>query len=295
MWQPTGGVVNGQPVLWITYVRPDAVHTSLLAGVAHLDMSHLTATLHAGTQVPGGGPWMHGAKIATADYPYVVAAFNSAFRLDNSRGGYYAEGRTVQPLVPGRASFVTYANGHVDVGLWGRDDAMRPGVTAVRQNLTLIVDRGALVSGLVDASSGMWGGTVGNQIYVWRSGVGVDAHGNLIYAAGPGLNVETLAEILRRAGCVRAMELDINTWWVSFTVYAPDCTAASSPPTCSRRWSGHPTGTSWMAPATSSRSTPATNPCRGGWVTSCVRRVRRRERVWPGGGARRGSGWPGRW
>ena len=88
--------MDGQPVLWVTYLRPDPVHTSLLAGVAHLDMSKLTATLHPGTQVPGGGPWVHGAQVALGDYPYAVAAFNSAFRLDNSRGGYYAEGRTVQ-------------------------------------------------------------------------------------------------------------------------------------------------------------------------------------------------------
>jgi len=226
VWHPSGRLVNGQPALWITYLRPDALHTSLIAGVAHLDMSRLTATLHAGTDVPGGGPWVHGASIAATDYPYVVAAFNSAFRLDNSRGGYYAEGRTVRPLVSDRASLVTYADGRVDVGLWGRDDQMGPGVTAVRQNLGLIVDGGALVPGLADSSSWLWGGTVGNQIYVWRSGVGVDAQGNLVYAAGPGLNVETLAEILRRAGCVRAMELDINTWWVSFTVYTPGANGA---------------------------------------------------------------------
>ncbi|MGO9875786.1 MAG: hypothetical protein ACLPVY_18555 [Acidimicrobiia bacterium] len=222
VWQPSGRLVNGRPVLWITYMRPDAVHTSLLAGVAYFDMSHLTATLHAGTDVPGGGPWTNGAQIARSDYPSVVAAFNSAFRLDNSGGGYYAEGRTMKPLVAGRASFVSYANGHVDVGLWGRDDVSTAGVAAVRQNLGLIVDGGSLVSGLADANSSQWGGTVGNQIYVWRSGLGVDTRGNLIYAGGPGLNVSTLAEILRRAGCVRAMELDINTWWVSFTEYAPD-------------------------------------------------------------------------
>ena len=123
--------------------------------------------------------------------------------------------------MPGRASLVTYADGHVDVGLWGRDDVMTPAVTAVRQNLELIVDGGKLVPGLVDANSSQWGATVGNQTYVWRSGVGITAHGNLVYAAGPGLNVETLAEILRRAGCVRAMELDINSYWTSFTFYAP--------------------------------------------------------------------------
>jgi len=222
VWQPTGRLVGGRPVLWVTYVRPDAVHTSLLAGVAHFDMSRLVATLHAGTDVPGGGPWVNGARIGLGEYPYVVAAFNSGFRLDNSRGGYYAEGRTVKALVNDRASLVTYADGRVDVGVWGRDDTMAPGVTSVRQNLALIVDRGVLVPGLANANSGLWGGTVGNRIYVWRSGAGVDAHGNLDYVAGPGLNVETLAELLRRAGCVRAMELDINTWWDSFTSFTPD-------------------------------------------------------------------------
>ena len=222
VWQPSGRLVNGRPALWVTYLRPDAVHTSLLAGVAYFDMSHLAATLHAGTDVPGGGPWTNGAQIAATDYPRVIAALNSAFRLDNSGGGYYAEGRTVRPLVADRASFVSYANGRVDVGLWGRDDVVAPGVTAVRQNLGLIVDGGSLVPGLADANSSQWGGTVGNKIYVWRSGVGVDARGNLIYAAGPGLNVATLAEILRRAGCVRAMELDINSWWVTFAVYTAD-------------------------------------------------------------------------
>jgi hypothetical protein len=218
-WQPSGRRLHGRPALWIAYLRPDAVHTSLLAGVAYLDMARLTATLHPGTEVPGGGPWSHGPLIAPADYPGVVAAFNSAFRLDNSNGGYYAEGREVQTLVPDRASFVTYADGHVGVGLWGRDEQMGPNVTAVRQNLGLIVDHGALVPGLDNADSSLWGGTVGNQIYVWRSGVGVDARGNLVYAAGPGLNVDTLAEILRRAGCIRAMELDINSAWVTFTEF----------------------------------------------------------------------------
>jgi hypothetical protein len=229
VWQPSGRPVGGRPALWITYLRPDAVHTSLLVGVARFDMTRLAATLHAGTDVPGGSAWVHGPRIAGGSYPRVVAAFNSAFRLDSSRGGYYADGRTVKALAPGRASLVTYADGRVDVGVWGRDDNMSPAVTAVRQNLDLIVDHGALVPGLANANNGLWGGTVGNKIYVWRSGVGVDAHGNLIYVAGPGLDVETLAELLRRAGSVRAMELDINTWWISFTVYTPDAHGGLQP------------------------------------------------------------------
>ncbi len=221
-WRPFGRAVDGTPAVWVTYLRPDATHTSLVAGVARLDMTRLTATLHAGTDLPGHGPWTQPPRIDPSRYPYVVAAFNSGFRLDSSRGGYYDDHRMLQPLVSGAASLVIYRDGRVDVGAWGRDDHMSASVVSVRQNLRLLVDGGNLVPGLANANTQAWGGTVGNAIYVWRSGVGIDAHGNLIYVGGPGLNVASLAELLHRAGCVRAMELDINTWWVSFTGYAPD-------------------------------------------------------------------------
>jgi hypothetical protein len=49
--------------------------------------------------------------------------------------------------------------------------------------------------------------------------VGVDARGNLIYAAADDQTAQSLAEILQRAGAVRAMELDINSEWVTFNFY----------------------------------------------------------------------------
>lgn len=201
------------------YMRPDAVHTSVLVGLAWMNMNVLSATLHNGTSEPGGGPWRAGPAISSSDYGRVVAAFNSGFRLDASRGGYFTEGRTVRPLVDGRASLVIDAGGQVDVGMWGRDDAFGPKTVSVRQNLSLVVDAGRLVAGLSDANNGQWGATLGNRIYTWRSGVGIDAHHNLIYVGGPGLNVATLAAVLQRAGSVRAMELDINPDWVSLMTY----------------------------------------------------------------------------
>ena len=38
---------------------------------------------------------------------------------------------------------------------------------------------------------------------------------------GAGLNITDLADLLVRAGAVRAMELDINTDWVNFSTYRP--------------------------------------------------------------------------
>jgi hypothetical protein len=220
VWKPIGRQVAGSPVAWVTYLRPDAVHTSELIGVVHFDMHHLRATLHAGTDLPGGNGWQNGARIDPSNYSRVVAAFNSGFKLNGSHGGYYSEGRTVSPLVAGRASFVTYRDGHADVALWGRDATMTPDVSSVRQNLVLLVDHGQLAPDL--SSSSNWGATVGSAVYVWRSAVCLDAHHDLTYVAGPALNVVTLATVMQRAGCVRAMELDINSWWVSLMVFTND-------------------------------------------------------------------------
>ena len=55
----------------------------------------------------------------------------------------------------------------------------------------------------------------------WRSGLGITADGALIYAAGPDLAPLQLAQLLIRAGAVRAMELDINPAWPVFASYAP--------------------------------------------------------------------------
>lgn len=217
-WRSEGRVPGS---ICFSYLRPDAIHTSIIVGVAWMNMSTLRATLHNGTALPGGGPWQAGPFIAATDYPRVVAAFNSGFRLDASRGGYFTEGRVVQPLVNARASLVVFADGHVDVGSWGRDDAMTGTVVSVRQNLDLLVDNHQVAAGVSDARSNAWGATLGDRIYTWRSGIGIDDHHDLVYVGGPGLDVATLATILQRAGCVRAMELDINPEWVSLMTYAP--------------------------------------------------------------------------
>jgi hypothetical protein len=150
-----------------------------------------------------------------------VAAFNAGFRVQDSLGGYYTQGQTVAPLVAGKASFVIYQNGSVDIGNWGSDVTMTPNVVAVRQNLSLLVANGAPAADLNSGDNSVWGATLGGGAYVWRSGVGVTANGALVYVGGPSLSITTLADLLVRAGAVRAMELDINTDWVNFATYAP--------------------------------------------------------------------------
>ena len=220
-WSPAGRLVQGIPAVYETTLRPDAVHTSYVAGVAWMDTKLLRATLYSGSQIPGGGPFPNTAPIQPTAAASLVAAFNAGFLMSNANGGYYTAGKVIFPLRNGAASFVVYRDGTSTVGQWGRDVTMTPDVVSVRQNLDLLVDNGKAASGLNASDTTAWGNTLGGAVYVWRSGLGVTADGALVYVGGPQLNISDLANLLVRAGAVRAMELDINTDWVNFSTYRP--------------------------------------------------------------------------
>jgi hypothetical protein len=206
--------------LYETFLRPDRVHTSLLAGVAWLDRRALRAVIYNGNDQPGGSGWSHGDHVQPSEAPSLVAAFNGGFRLDMAQGGYQSEGRVIRPFATGRATFGVRADGTVDLGVWGRDVLPTTPYASAFQCLDLIVDGGNDVPGLSRDDHLRWGETLGGRVFVWRSGVGIDARGNLIYAAGM-LDIVSLADVLRAAGAVRAMELDINSYWVSFDSFLP--------------------------------------------------------------------------
>ena len=220
-WSPVGRLVDGIPAVYETTLRPDAVHTSYVVGVAWMDTKLLRATLYSGNWIPGGGPYTHTAPVPPSAARTLVAAFNAGFLMSAADGGYYTDGKTVIPLRTGAASFVVYKNGSATVGAWGETVRMTPSVVSVRQNLDLLVQGGKPVPGLTATTTTRWGATLGNAVYVWRSGLGITRDGALVYVGGPGLNITDLANILVRAGCVRAMGLDINTTWVNLTTYKP--------------------------------------------------------------------------
>jgi hypothetical protein len=192
-----------------------------VVGVAWMNMKLLKATLYSGSQIPGGGPYRYSAPIQPNAATSLVAAFNAGFLMADANGGYYTDGRIVRPLRSGAASFIIYRNGSVNIAKWNSNTKPSSNIVAVRQNLDLLVDNGKPVSGLNANDTSKWGQTLGNQVYVWRSGVGVTANGALIYVGGPGLNITSLANLLVRAGAVRGMEFDINTDWVNFATFDP--------------------------------------------------------------------------
>lgn len=221
VWHPVGRfTANGIPAVYEAFVRPDAVHTSYVVGVAWMDPTLLKAQLYSGSYIPGNyGPYKYTAPISAVASESVVAAFNAGFRMQDANGGYYTDGRTLVPLRKGAASAVIFKDGTMTVGMWGRDVKSLAGVASVRQNLDLIVDHGRAVPGLASQNSTKWGITLGGTFNVWRSGMGVTKDGALVYVGGPALSISDLADTLVRAGAVRAMQLDINSDWVQYSTY----------------------------------------------------------------------------
>jgi hypothetical protein len=117
------------------------------------------------------------------------------------------------------ASVVYYRNGTIKIGEWGRDFHMTPDVVGVRQNLKLIVDHGKIPANVNQDVLGSWGATLGGGYYVWRSGIGITKGGRIIFVYGNGLIVQTLANMLKRAGAVEGLQLDINPEWMSYDYY----------------------------------------------------------------------------
>jgi hypothetical protein len=220
VWHVAGReTANGVPTVYEAFVRPDAVHTSYVVGVAWMDPTLLKAQLYSGSYIPGGGPYKYSAPISASASTTLVAAFNAGFRIQDSNGGYYTDGKNVKPLVNNAASVVIYKDGTMTLGAWGTQVWMSNQVASVRQNLDLIVNDGKAAKGLKNQNSDKWGKTLGGSYNVWRSGLGVTKDGAIVYVGGPALSISDLANVLVRAGAVRGMQLDINTGWVQYSTY----------------------------------------------------------------------------
>jgi hypothetical protein len=224
VWQAGPTVAGGTPGLYTTFIRPDAGHASVVAGVARFDQNVVGAHLIAGTREPSGLGWPEGGKVPVALRAGLVATFNSGFKMKDANGGFLADGRTAVSLRDGAASMVIDRTGRVTIGQWGRDVTNGPDVAAVRQNLALIIENGKVVPGLDINSGNSWGSAASQLQYTWRSGVGIDTNGNLIYVGGDQLNLSSLAAALSQAGAVTAMELDIHGGMVDLFSYAHDGT-----------------------------------------------------------------------
>ena len=218
VWRGTGPTVGGRSPVLVTTFRTEVDYPRIVAYVAWFDHTRTSVAWYPGRYEPPSAPVRGPMSVPPAQRWRLFATFNGGFIYSDGGNGSSINGRMYEPLKAGLATLIAYRNGRVDVNTWHGGPVAGPQVAFARQSLPLIIDHGHLNPALNDSSQ--WGFTLGNAVRVWRTGAGIDRHGNLIYAAADYQTVVTLARILQRAGAVRAMQLDINPEWPTLITYS---------------------------------------------------------------------------
>jgi hypothetical protein len=218
VWKGTGPMVNGRPPVMVTTFRSEVAYPRLVAYVAWIDHTRTSMAWYPGRYEPPTAP-VRGPMMVPFDQRWrLMATFNGGFIYKDGNNGSSIGGRQYEPLTDGLATMIAYRNGNVDIRTWHGGPVAGPQIAFARQSLPLIIDHGRLNPALNNSTE--WGYTLGNAVRVWRTGAGIDRHGNLIYAAADWQTVTSLAQILQRAGAVRAMQLDINPEWPTLITYS---------------------------------------------------------------------------
>ncbi len=204
----------------ITLERVSMPGIASVVYVARIDPRRAALALYPGTSEPPAAVPRGPASIPWAQRWRLLATFNGGFKYTSIglENGFSVDGHTYVWLKRGLGTLVEYRDGRVDIETWHGEPSPPPSVVFARQNLPLIVDHGRPAAGIGNGL--LWGATLGGVPAVWRTGIGVDVHGDLVYAAAADLTARGLATALVRAGAVRAIELDINPEWPTFIVYA---------------------------------------------------------------------------
>jgi hypothetical protein len=217
VWRPTGPDINGRPPVLVTEFRPEAAYPRTFAYVAWFDHTRTDLAFYPGRYEPPSAAVRGPMMVPYDQRSRLLATFNAGFIYTDGHNGSSDNGRTNEPLKKGLATLVGYRDGRVDIVKWNGGPNPGPQYAWTRQSLPPIVWNDKLNPALNDSSQ--WGATLGNAVRVWRTGVGIDRHGNLMFAAADAQTVVSLARLLRHAGAVKAMQFDINPEWPSLIAY----------------------------------------------------------------------------
>lgn len=213
VWQPASYRVTGSPAVLVTTFRTAAGSTVY---AALMDHTRVQFGLYPGLREPPAASPRGSAEVPYGQRWRLLATFNGGFKHNAGAGGFVVNGRVDEPLQTGLGTVVEYRNGRVDIVRWAWQASPRTVVLA-RQNLPLLVDRGRANPGVGDLWR--WGVTIGHYTQVWRTALGIDRHGDIVYAAADGQTAASLAAVMIHLGAVRAVQLDINPEWPSFIAY----------------------------------------------------------------------------
>ena len=220
VWRPTGPAVDGGPPVLVTVFRTELDYPRIVAYVAWFDHTRTAIGYYPGRYEPPHAA-VRGPMMVPDDQRWrLLATFNGGFTHVDGDNGSTDNGRVNEPLKDGNATLVGYRDGQVNILDWKGGANAGSNVAWARQSLAPIVWNGKLNPELnINPNSPQWGYTLGGVTRVWRTGVGIDRRGNLIFVVADDQTVITLAKILQHVGAVRAMEFDINPDWHTLITY----------------------------------------------------------------------------
>jgi hypothetical protein len=210
-------------VMAYSFVRPDPSRPFAYVTLVQMDMTQMNLQVVAGTKQPGGpignfGPGTIPHNVVASGN--LVAAFDGGFQYRDGMYGMIVDGKTYVPLESNVGTLIGYKDGTLKIINYTGQD-LGNNVAFIRQNCPILVENGQVFA-LNEQNKKLWGRTFNADIFTWRSGIGLTAQGNLIYAVGNNLGPESLATALKMAGAVNAIQLDINPFWVRFNIFEPN-------------------------------------------------------------------------
>jgi hypothetical protein len=217
-WRHADTWFHTLPTILTTSFAPNEAVPGVVAYAAWIRTSATVLALYPGYKGPGPTSLNRGPEAVPATaLGRLLATFNSGFYEADAAAGFYANKTLYNPMINGLATVVRYADGHVNITKW--TDGAHPGATVLmaRQNLQLLVNNYKPTPASRDNQ--LWGLTLGGAQSVWRTAIGIDANGNLVYVAAPEQTSASLAQIMVQLHVVRAMQLDINPEWPIFVTY----------------------------------------------------------------------------
>ena len=214
----------GKEAMAYTFVRSDPQRSYSITTLVQMDMSQMKLGSVAGTQQPGGPVGKPGPGVVPRDIinsGRLIAAFDGGFQYKDGQFGMIVGNTTYLPLEKNLGTLVGYNDGSLKIINYTGQN-LGNDIAFVRQNCPILIENGK-VEVTQPQNRKFWGRLVTGtfDIYTWRSGLGLTANGNLIFAVGNNLTPITLADALKAAGAVNAIQLDINPFWVRFNIFEP--------------------------------------------------------------------------
>ena len=224
IWKPVliSSTNPQKPLIQISSVNPDPQRKYVLVYLAKLDTSQLLFGSVAGKKEPASEVGNPGPGVIPDSVKLnntLIAAVNGGFQYRDGQYGMIVEGKTYLPLKDNLATLLSDKQGKLSIINYHNHNIDPNQFTFVRQNGEMLIENSKVIPSSTDILAKAWGRSITSSMYTWRSGIGITADGSLIYAAGNSLIPETLGQALLSAGAINAMQMDINQYWVRFSLF----------------------------------------------------------------------------